>query len=127
MSDDDLIHIFVTRESTLTDEARLALKEAIQLRKIKDVDGEVQAVREDLMWQDENEKKKIDKLIEAQRVKEKLRNVFAGIFFAGGLLTAIFYGVEEGMMLMAVGIAIILLSAVNILIGRLLAAFFRND
>lgn len=51
MNSDELVWIAATRQSTLTQEAKLALDEIIQLRKLEDFECEVAAVKEDLARQ----------------------------------------------------------------------------
>jgi hypothetical protein len=51
MSNDELTWIAATRLHTLTEEARLALEEAIRLRKLDGFEAEVAAVKDDLAQQ----------------------------------------------------------------------------
>lgn len=127
MSDEDIIHIFATRESTLTDEAKFALHDAIQKRKIKNFDDEVRATREDLILQHEHETKKIEKQVVAQRAGLKFIYVFSAVLIATGLLISIFYDVEKGLTLAIGGVLTIIWIQVRKLVGRFIVALFRND
>jgi len=127
MRDEDLIHIFATRESTLTDEAKFALHEAIRIRKIEHFDGEVSATRDDLTRQHEYEKRKIEKQVQAQRTGRKIIYMFCAILIAAGLLTSILHDGEKGLLLVAAGLVTILVIEVRRMIGRFFVALFRND
>jgi len=126
MNDEDLIRIFATRASTLTDEARFALHEAIHLRRIENFDAEVRATHEDLAQQIESEKVKIEKHAEAQRAGRKFLYVFSGMLIVGGLFISIFHDVEKGLAVAVAGIGAIVVSVIRRLVGRFVVALFRN-
>jgi hypothetical protein len=127
LSDDDLIHIFATRELTLTEEAKYALLETAHARNLTTFDAEVKATRQDLMDREKHELAQLEKQIALRRSIRSTLNMAFAVIVTGGLLMAIFLDTQTGMLMSAFGALAFVLSEMNRLLWRFVAALFHNE
>jgi hypothetical protein len=127
MSDDALIHILVTGEASLTDEAKLALHSVIKDRNISNLDDEVRATRDDIRAQAIQAQRQMEQQAKAANIQRKLLYGFFALMVLAGFMVAIFGNLEEGLLIAGAGGLLFAWTWLKRIIARFIAALFRND
>ncbi|MEN9865813.1 MAG: hypothetical protein RL748_1403 [Pseudomonadota bacterium] len=127
MSNDELTWIAATRLPTLTEEAKLALEEAIRLRKLDGFAAEVAAVKEDLAQQYAAAQLRAEKQERANRIGYWFFQWLLFIMIGTGGIIMLFHDFNSGLLVAGIGLLVLLLVQVERLFWRFIVAMFRND